>query len=94
MSIGVGVSCRFSYSIVSYLYVSCSGLVTSTVGEERANFSAIMWFLLGGFPLPLRAWDGLRCFIVPLSRHYISFLNCSIFSLAFIVSYKGVTDKD
>ena len=25
MLTGVGVSCRFSYSIVSYLYVSCSG---------------------------------------------------------------------
>ena len=27
MLIGVGVSCRFSYSIVSYLYVSCSGAI-------------------------------------------------------------------
>ena len=32
----VGVSCPILYSIVSYLYVSCSGLVAS-VGEERAN---------------------------------------------------------
>ena len=36
MLIGVGVSCRISYSIVSYLYVSLSGLKTS-VGEQRAN---------------------------------------------------------
>ena len=49
MLIGVGVSCRISYSIVSYLYVSCSGSITS-VGEERANFSGFCW---EGFPLPL-----------------------------------------
>ena len=41
----------FLFSIVSYLYVSCSGSITS-VGEERANLSAIvliviMWFLFG-----------------------------------------------
>ena len=34
MLIGVGVSGRFLYSIVSYLYVSFGGLITS-VGEER-----------------------------------------------------------
>ena len=42
MLIGVGVLRRFSYSIVSYLYVSCSGLINS-VGEERAYFSAIVY---------------------------------------------------
>ena len=41
MLIGVGISCRIPYSIVSYFYVSCSGSITS-VGEERANFSAIV----------------------------------------------------
>ena len=41
MLIGVGVSCCISYSIVSYLYVSFSGLITS-VREERAIFSAII----------------------------------------------------
>ena len=35
-------SCRILYSIVSYLYVSCSGLITS-VGEERDNLSAIVY---------------------------------------------------
>ena len=41
--IGVeGVSCRISYSIVSYLYVSFSGLITS-IWEERASFSAIVY---------------------------------------------------
>ena len=39
---GVGVSCIL-YSIVSYLYVGCSGSITS-VGEERANLSAIVYF--------------------------------------------------
>ena len=42
MLIGVGVSCRFSYYIVSYLYVSCSGSIT-LVREEKANFSAIVY---------------------------------------------------
>ena len=38
---GVGVSCSILYSFVGYLYVSGSGSVTS-VGEERANLSAII----------------------------------------------------
>ena len=42
MLIGVGVSCCFSYSKNCYFYVSCSGSNTS-VGEERANFSAISY---------------------------------------------------
>ena len=33
----------FLYSIVSYLYVSCSGLITS-VGEETANLSVMLLF--------------------------------------------------
>ena len=37
MLFGVSVSCRILYFIVSYLYVSCSGSITS-IGEERANF--------------------------------------------------------
>ena len=43
-----------SIYIFSYLYVSCSGSITS-VGEERERF-----------PLPLGAWDGLRYFIAAL----------------------------
>ena len=68
MLIGLGLSCRISHSIVSYLYVSCSGSITS-VGEERANFSPcllVMWFLLERFPLPLGAWDRQCYFIVAL----------------------------
>ena len=50
--LGVGVSCRILYSVVSYLYVSCSRSVTSG-GEERANLSAIVYlFCSERFPLP------------------------------------------
>ena len=42
MLIGVGVSCRIAYSIVSYLYVSFGGLIAS-VGEKRANVSDIVY---------------------------------------------------
>ena len=47
-----------------------SGSITS-VGEERANLSAVVYLSLCGFclerfPLPLGAWDGLRYFIVAL----------------------------
>ena len=48
MLFGVGVSFRILYSILSYLYVSCSGSITS-VGEEKANLSAIVYLLLCGF---------------------------------------------
>ena len=70
MLFGVGVLCRILYSIFSYLYVICSGSITS-VGEERANLSAIAYLKLCGFcsvrfPLLLGAWDGLRNFIVAL----------------------------
>ena len=36
------MSCHILYSVVSYLYVSCSGSITS-VGEERANLSATVY---------------------------------------------------
>ena len=58
------------YSFVVYSYVNGSGSITS-VGEERANLSAVVYLWLCGFcleriPLPLGAWDGLRYFIVAL----------------------------
>ena len=67
---GVGVSCRNLFSFVVYLYVNGSGSITS-VGEERANLSAVVYLQLCGFclerfPLSLGAWDGLRYFIVAL----------------------------
>ena len=39
---GVGISCRNLYSFVVYLYVCGSESITS-VGEERANFSAVVY---------------------------------------------------
>ena len=69
----LGVSCRNLYSFFVYLYVSGSGSITS-VGEERANLSAVAYLSLCGlerFPLPLGAWDGLRYFIVALPEHSI-----------------------
>ena len=36
------------YSIDSYLYISCSGSITS-VGEERSSVSAIVYLWLCGF---------------------------------------------
>ena len=39
---GVGVSCRNLNSFVVYLYVSGSESITS-VGEERANLSAVVY---------------------------------------------------
>ena len=65
------MSCRISYYVVSYLYVSFRGLITS-VGEERESyFSAFVYLFLccfcsEGFPLPLGAWDRLRYFIAAL----------------------------
>ena len=41
----VGVSCCILYSIPSYLYVGCSGSITS-VWEKRANLSAIVYLLV------------------------------------------------
>ena len=43
----------------------------TSVGEERANLSAVVYLSLCGFclerfPLPLGAWDGLRYFNVAL----------------------------
>ena len=62
---------------VVYLYVNGSGSITS-VGEERANLSAVVYLLLCGFclerlPLPLDAWDGLRYFIVALPEPFINY---------------------
>ena len=42
MFFGVDVSCHILYSFFVYLYVSGGGSITS-VGEERANCSAIVY---------------------------------------------------
>ena len=62
-----------------YLYENGSGSITS-VGEERANLSAVVYqqlcgFCLERFPLPPGAWDGLRYFIVALSESSINYLD-------------------
>ena len=62
--------CRNLCSFVVYLYVNGSRSITS-VGEDRANLSAVVYLSLCGFclerfPLPLGAWDGQRYFIVAL----------------------------
>ena len=51
------------YSFVVYLYVNGRGSIIS-VGEERANLSAVVYLQLCGFclerfPLPLGAWATL-----------------------------------
>ena len=67
------------YSFVVYLYVNGSGSITS-VGEERAKLSAVVYMCLCGFclerfPLSLGAWDGLRCFTVALPERDIMITN-------------------
>ena len=59
------------------LFCSCVfspfSLAITSLGEEKANFSAfrtfvrfaLVWFCL--FPLPLGVWEGLRLVIVALS---------------------------
>ena len=61
----VGVSCRILYSFVGYLYVSGSGSITS-VGEERANLSAIVY-------LELFCWRGFL-FLWVLRMGYVILL--------------------
>ena len=62
----------FVFFCCLFICKSRSGSITS-VGEERANLSAVVYLLLFGFclerfplPLPLGALDGLRYFIVAL----------------------------
>ena len=76
------------YSFVVYWFVSRSGSIT-LVGEERANLSAIVYFLLCGFsserfPLPLGAWDRLRYIIVALPEPSI-YLFCCFIVFAFFI---------
>ena len=67
MFIGVGVLCRFSYSVVSRLYLSFSGFISSVGRRERELFfliSITCYYVVsvqrGG------AWDRLCYFIVTL----------------------------
>ena len=62
-----------------YLYVNGSGSITS-VGEERANLSAVVYLQLCGFclerfPLPLGVWDWLHYLIVALPEPSINYFS-------------------
>ena len=70
------------YSFVGNLYVNGSGSITS-VGEDRANLSAVvcLWlcgFCLERFPLPLGAWDGLRYFVVAFPEPSIRYFGVRV----------------
>ena len=98
MFYGVGVSCRISYSIISYLYVSCSGSITSD-GEERASLSAIsftcyyVFSVLRGF---LSFWVlGMGCVIslwhsLSLPYNYSIYI-CSVFAVCEIMVLNIIT---
>ena len=47
MLIGVGVSCRCSYAIVSFIYIQAVADRLPRLWKS-ANFSAILWFILRG----------------------------------------------
>ena len=65
------------YSFVVYLYLNGSGSITS-VGEERANLSAVVYLLLCGFCLESSSgclgWATLFYCGTPLSLPYNYFL--------------------
>ena len=51
-------------------------IAITSLGEETANLSAFVWFILVWFclfPLPLCVWDGLRLVIVALLRLFFFF---------------------
>ena len=67
----VNVSCRILYSIVSYLYVSCSRSVTVIVLGRDSLFvcyrlHVIMWFLFGEMSSSSGCLGRAALFIVPL----------------------------
>ena len=83
------------YSFVVYLYVNGSGSITS-VGEERANLSAVVYLQLCGFclerfPLPLGAWDGLHYFIVALTEPSILLFYLYVYLPGHIVIFYCIT---
>ena len=66
MLFGVCGSCHILYSIVSYIYVSCSRSITSIKEETACYCLLVCGFCLEEFPLLLGAWDGLSDFIAAL----------------------------
>ena len=78
MLFGVGVSCHILYSLVSYLYASCSGSIT-LVREERevicltSGLLVSMWFLFGevASSSSCLGWAALFYFGTPWAFHII-----------------------
>ena len=70
MLFGIGVSSRNLYSILRYLYVSCSGSLPKLGKRELTCLLSFtcnyVVSVLKGIPLPLSACDGLRYLIVAL----------------------------
>ena len=75
MLFGVGVSCRILYSIVSYLYISCSGSITS-VGEER-ELACLLSFTCN--------------YVVPVRRGFLFFLVLGMGCVIFLWYSLGLT---
>ena len=69
---GVGVSCRKLYSFVVYLYVDGSGSITS-VGEERANLSAVVAYLRYAMLLYYGTHWTFNIFLLDRLKNTISF---------------------
>ena len=63
------------------VFFSPFSIAITSLGEERANFSAfrtfvrfaLVWFCL--FPLPLGVWEGLRFVIVALPGFFPTFFE-------------------
>ena len=68
MFFGLGVSCRYFYSFVVYLYVSGSGSITS-VGEERE----LICLLLFACNYVVSVWRGF-IFLCVLEMGYVILL--------------------
>ena len=72
------VLCLTLCYFVLVFFFSPFSIVITSLGEDRANFSAfcmfvrfaLVWFFL--FPLPLGVWEGLRFVIVALLGHFFS----------------------
>ena len=93
---GVGVSCRILYSIINYLYVSCSGSITS-VGEERESlfvcyrllviiwllFVEVLFLLVPGVDYVILLWHSLDLpynYFVVI-LHYLSTIFCPPYNI-------------
>ena len=53
----------------------------------------VVWFLFGGFPLPLGAWDGLRYFVVALPEPSINYFTRQYHRAQLICVYVFYTEK-